>query len=178
MWWGSNQSSNIDMRKNRPNIGFTLIELLVVISIIAILASLILVAANSTRSKARDAKRIADNKQIMTALELYFSTNSTYPTSGGATNGANVSWNNSTDASWATLQTALSLYMPTLPVDPTNQAGWAGYGQYGYSYFACARAFMLVYKLENPTTLTSPGVNVCGVFYNYAGTVTIGQGSN
>ncbi len=59
--------------------GFTLIELLVVISIIGLLASVVLVSLNSARTKARDAKRVADIKQIATALELYFDQNGSYP---------------------------------------------------------------------------------------------------
>ena len=52
--------------------GFTLIELLVVIAIIGILASIVLASLNSARQKSRDARRIADIKQIQLALELYF----------------------------------------------------------------------------------------------------------
>ncbi|MAF13480.1 MAG: hypothetical protein CMI53_01130 [Parcubacteria group bacterium] len=58
--------------------GFTLIELLVVIAIIGLLSTLAVVALNSARSKARDAKRISDVKQIQTALELYYNDNSGY----------------------------------------------------------------------------------------------------
>jgi prepilin-type N-terminal cleavage/methylation domain-containing protein len=58
------------MRKN--NKGFTLIELLVVIAIIGLLSTLAVVALNSARQKSRDSKRVADVKQIQTALELYF----------------------------------------------------------------------------------------------------------
>jgi len=59
--------------------GFTLIELLVVISIIGLLASVVLVALNSARSKSRDAKRIADMNQIAKAMELYFNSCDSYP---------------------------------------------------------------------------------------------------
>jgi len=56
------------MKSNR---GFTLIELLVVIAIIGILSSVVLASLNSARQKSRDARRVADIKQIQLALELY-----------------------------------------------------------------------------------------------------------
>jgi len=59
---------------------FTLIELLVVISIIGILATLSVVVVNNARAKARDARRVADIKQIQTALELYYEDVHHYPT--------------------------------------------------------------------------------------------------
>ncbi|MEI6379246.1 MAG: LamG-like jellyroll fold domain-containing protein [Candidatus Falkowbacteria bacterium] len=58
---------------------FTLIELLVVVVIIGVLASLVMIGLNTSRSKARDAKRVADVRQIQNALEMYFSGNSAYP---------------------------------------------------------------------------------------------------
>ena len=60
--------------------GFTLIELLVVIAIIGILATLAVVALSTARSSSRDAKRIADLKQLQTALELYYNDYGSYPT--------------------------------------------------------------------------------------------------
>ena len=60
---------------------FTLIELLVVIAIIGILATLAVVALQQARQNARDSKRMADIKQIHTALELFYYENGRYPTS-------------------------------------------------------------------------------------------------
>lgn len=62
------------------NKAFTLIELLVVIAIIGVLATLAVVALQNARSGARDSKRIADLKQLQTALELYYNDYNSYPT--------------------------------------------------------------------------------------------------
>jgi prepilin-type N-terminal cleavage/methylation domain-containing protein len=72
------------MTKKNKNVGrsfggFTLIELLVVIAIIGILASMVIIGLNSTRKLARDSRRIADLRQMQSALELYFNSCSVYP---------------------------------------------------------------------------------------------------
>ena len=60
--------------------GFTLIEMLVVVAIIGLLSSTILVGLGNARSKARDARRIADLRQIQTGLENYYvENNQSYP---------------------------------------------------------------------------------------------------
>lgn len=70
--------------------GFTLIELLVVISIIGVLASVVFATTNTARSKARDARRIADFGQIRLALEFYYDKYGAYPgpAAGTVCNGA------------------------------------------------------------------------------------------
>lgn len=71
--------------RNKNKLGFTLIELLVVIAIIGLLASVVLLALNSARAKSRDAKRLADVRQIASGLELYFNDMNTYPTGTAGT---------------------------------------------------------------------------------------------
>lgn len=70
--------------RNKQQKGFTLIELLVVIAIIGLLASVVLLALNSARAKSRDAKRVADIRQIQSGLELFFNDCSSYPVEGTA----------------------------------------------------------------------------------------------
>ena len=63
--------------KQSSQSGFTLVELLVVIAIIGLLATLSIVSLNTARQKARDAKRLADIRQVQTGLELFFSESTT-----------------------------------------------------------------------------------------------------
>jgi len=68
----------------KRNRGFTLIELLVVIAIIGILSSVVLASLNSARLKSRDARRISDMAQLQIAMELFFDSCRTYPSSSEA----------------------------------------------------------------------------------------------
>src|SRR5680860_1828394 len=93
--------------------GFTLIEMLIVITIIALLASLILVGMGGARAKTRDARRVADLHNVMNALELYYSSNSQYPQDIS-------SWEDLDD----TLTTA-GIGVSRIPYDPLNSTGSA-----------------------------------------------------
>lgn len=158
--------------------GFTLIELLVVVAIIGLLATLSILGLNSARIQARDAKRKADISQIQKALEMYYNDYGKYPRSGGAVNGPNGGWSNSTDASWDTGVLAIDLrpYLNRLPDDPLNTPGWARDTDiYSYSYATCYRGYMLVYRFERDTSVISKTVVFCGPAYNYGnGSITTG----
>lgn len=65
--------------KNFQKSGFTLVEVLVVVGIIGLLASVVLVGLGTFRTRSRDARRIADLREVQNALELYYTGNNSYP---------------------------------------------------------------------------------------------------
>ncbi len=95
---------------NKKKQGFTLIELLVVIAIIGLLSTLSILALNQARARARDAKRIADVKQIQTALELYYNEMGDYPITGSVTPGVAIRGTSGT-------------YLAAVPTPPTPVDG-------------------------------------------------------
>ena len=95
--------------------GFTLIELLVVIAIIGILSAVVIASMSGARSKGRDAKRIADTKQLQLALQLFYDGNSRYPCTGG-----NVNGNNTIGCAGVVLDSLKPSYLTVLPSEPIS----------------------------------------------------------
>lgn len=119
--------------------GFTLIELLVVISIIGILATLVAANLNSARSRARDAERKSDLRNIATAIRLYMNDNNgSVPPAGGIPWGAE--WTNS-DAS--------TVYMQVVPNDPLHSPSDSSSPAYQYVRGTNGDTFALSACLEN-----------------------------
>jgi prepilin-type N-terminal cleavage/methylation domain-containing protein len=126
--------------------GFTLIELLVVIGIIALLSTLAVVALNNAREKSRDAKRVADVKQIQTALELYFQDQNAYPVEAVAIN-LGESPNDVLDAGgFVDAAATAPTYMGQVP---DNQG--PGGSNYVYTAAAPGSTYSIVFDLEGNT---------------------------
>ena len=123
--------------------GFTLVELLVVISIIGLLSSIVLAATKVARTESRDAKRVADIREIATALDFFYTQNNAYPY---------VNEVGSWAVAWADLATCLktgvgcvnngtqniAAYVPVLanlPQDPQFSAG-TGLPTYYYNTYS------------------------------------------
>ena len=115
--------------ERKDNKGFTLIELLVVVAIIGLLASIIIVTLNSTRIRARDARRLADMKTIILALEMYYDDREEYPEE----NSSDGSWENSYEDGGDFIDFLKDQgYLSIVPVDPIN-SGTTYYSYYVYS---------------------------------------------
>jgi prepilin-type N-terminal cleavage/methylation domain-containing protein len=146
----------IRYKKTPPNLsaGFTLVELLLVISIISLLSSIVVSSLNATRSKARDARRLTDLRQIQVALQLYAVDNNGQSAPGcydSAAVGASF---------WPGILS--SAYIASMPIDPINTSGQ-------YSYVYCTSVvktgnctwtngtnsnYILLARLENPNSYT------------------------
>lgn len=111
--------------------GFTLIEMLIVIAIIGILAATVLIGLGPAQRSGRDARRLADLRQVQTALELYFQKNGSYP---------------SGETTWTALATALvgaGIGVTNVPNDPKSGAN------YLYSPNSTANGYLLGASLED-----------------------------
>lgn len=128
------------MIKNKK--GFTLIELLVVISIIGLLSVLAVVALNTARSKSRDAKRVADIKQIQTALELYSGDRSGYPVAAAAVVLGDASHDCLDGGGLVAACATAPTYMGLIPRDP---------GTTTYSYTSDGTTYTIAFTLESGT---------------------------
>jgi len=143
--------------------GFTLIELLVVVSIISMLSGVVLSSVEAARSKARDAQRLSDLRQIKNALALYANDHGgSYPpgTSGSQNFGSFSSCGGATAPcssvtylsdplfapQWSNLASYLvPKYIPSLPVDPLN-----GTNGYRYKYMLYGAGTLTVTDFNKP----------------------------
>lgn len=137
----------VNMIKKKQK-GFTLIELLVVIAIIGLLSTLSILALNTARARARDAKRVADVKQIQTALEMYFNDAGSYPDSASVTAGGSIAYGSNT-------------YLKTIPKPPTPIDGTcpAIQPEYTYTVGGTGGTYTMQYCLGSAVNDIAAGLN-------------------
>jgi len=119
---------------------FTLIELLVVVAIMGLLAGMAVVALNQAREKARNARRIADIKQIQTALELYYMDQAGYPPTPGVLPFKYIDGTCLGGDGFKPVGTACGAptYMGLVPTNPFPRTEGNVCGDTGYTYVSAA----------------------------------------
>lgn len=130
------------MKNTQSQQGFTLIELLVVIAIVGLLSSVLVTMVAQGRVKARDTKRKADLVQMQKALELYFSNNSTYPTTSGVWYAATGGCGGSYGYTGATgyIPSLAPTFVGQLPADPRPSASACS----GYNYRSDGTSYKII----------------------------------
>jgi prepilin-type N-terminal cleavage/methylation domain-containing protein len=135
----------ITLSCNRPltkHSGFTLLEILLVIGIIAVLAGIVIIAINPSKTLAtvRNTERKSDLKQIDSALSQYYIDNNEYPTSltsisdlteicdTGASTSSSELTSTCDTAGLINLSELVPTYLTAIPKDPsattTSHAGY------------------------------------------------------
>lgn len=109
--------------------GFTLIEILIVVAIIGMLSSIVLVGLGSFRARGRDARRVADIKEIQNALELSYARYGEYQI------GSNIDTN-------ALTLVADGIGVTKIPSDPSGG---------NYKYGSDGQGYVLGAELEEDT---------------------------
>ncbi len=148
----------VKILRNKNQKGFTLIELLVVIAIIGLLASVVLLALNSARAKSRDAKRISDVQQMVSAFELFYNDASSYPTGTGyiTSPGGAVLGSATMQANSITLTPTYLGQTPTAPLPADGNCTAAasavpGTATNAYTYWSNGVSYTLTFCLGGQT---------------------------
>lgn len=128
------RKSNLAICKtNSSSLGFTLIELITSVAVLAIIATISIVALDpfTQFQKANDARIKSDLSQIEKSLEQYYEDNGKYPDTTASYKidsvGAEIDWG-----------TAWQPYMNILPKDPRSNRTYVYYTPDGQSYYLYA----------------------------------------
>lgn len=132
--------------------GFTLIELLLVIGIIAILASIVIVAINPTKQlgDARDAQRRSDVNTILNAVYQYaIDNNGNLPNTIPTGTAEEICATAAATCAGVDLDVLTGSYLVSIPADPQVTSGT------GTNYY-------IVQDANGRITVSAPGVEQAG----------------
>ncbi len=113
------------------------------------MATVSVIALQASRARARDSKRLADVKQLQSALALYKHDANTYPAEASITPGAILSYGG-------------TVYMATIPVPPLPDDGCTGSVAYTYNLIedgSDETSYTLNYCLGADTAGVTAGLN-------------------
>ena len=108
--------------------GFTLIEILIVLALMAVLAAIVIPNVQGFLGRGKDDSYKVDKKTLQAAVDGYYTKNSAYPTTAGAT-GLPTGGNNSYVVT-ATLVT--DKYLNDTPSSANTYNNASGTGTYGW----------------------------------------------
>lgn len=148
--------------------GFTIIELLVVCSIIAVLATVVVMNYKNSKITVRNAKRVQDLSDVRSALDLYKESNGSYPltTAGSPPSGAGSMRSECNGWGPFTIENVIPglipSYLSSLPKDAlfSTQPTGAGYipnndDKYCYIYTSNSTDYAFMLHYANSGSVTS-----------------------
>lgn len=115
--------------------GFTLIELLIVIAILGVLGAILFVSiGGAPQARARDAKRIADLRNLQQAIMLYYLEKGQFParTSDSCCDGWDQGFCQADGSDGFIEPLEAEGYVGSTPGDPLYSGGCSGYSYYVY----------------------------------------------
>lgn len=136
--------------------GFTIVELLIVIVVIAILATISIVAYTGVQQRARDTKRKDDLAKIVKAFQLWAAEDGgNFDSMSAGSGGSEIGWFDGVYTTYPTVASVLvgSGYLSNGIVDPINRRSPAG-DAYAYMITTCDSAVtnvrVVLARLETP----------------------------
>jgi len=153
------------MNKNRKEKGFTLIEILIVIGIIALLATIVIIAINPARqfAQARDTKRVSNVNAILNAIGQYAADNKGDILVLGIPQAPAVPGEIS-DAGVDLCNDLVPTYLPSLPIDPkTGVEGADTDGDDQVSLDECDDGYNTKYTVQQGDVASGERISVCAI---------------